>query len=217
MRALVIIAVVPVVLALAACGSPAQAPTGSPAAPPAASQSATATPTPTPAPTTATPQVVNPTDYLLDGAIGGDGDVWQAKFGFFTDASKAVRCDISVNSETPGRVTCQVMVGSEGEVSYAVPGPVSDQCDASSATYRDGYEVGLGLFQSIGTDSGFYACRELQAEHADWVASTKVIPDAGTINVQEFSCTVAAGVASCGRPGKSGGFVFGLSVASFTS
>jgi hypothetical protein len=157
----------------------------------------------------------NPDDYLLNGAIGAEGDTWGANFGFFTDASKAVRCDIAVNSETAGRVTCQVMMGQESAVTYAVPSPVSDQCNSSSSTYRDGYEVGLGLFQSIGVDSGFYACRELQAQHPDWIAATKIMPDNATITVKEFSCTVVSGVAACGRPAKSGGFVFGLPTATF--
>ncbi len=126
-----------------------------------------------------------------------------------------MRCDIFVNSETAGRVTCQVVKGHESEVTYAVPSPVTDQCNSSSSTYRDGYEVGLGLFQSIGTDSGFYACRELQTQHPDWVAATKVLPDNASIIVKEFSCTVLGGVATCGRLAGSGGLIFGLSTATF--
>lgn len=215
-RALFLLAV-PVVLALAACGStdPAPSPISAALTPsPTPTQTATVTPIPV-----AQPQDVDPNAYRLDGegAIGSTDDVWWGDFAFYTDASKTVWCDINEGSESPGRVICEVIVGHESQVTYAVPPPVSDQCDSSSTTYRDSYAVGLGLFQSIGTDSGFFSCRELQTDHPDWIANSLVLPDLATITVEEFSCSVSAGIVTCGRPGGSGSIQFGLSVANFSN
>lgn len=165
----------------------------------------------TPEPEAAVPQDVNPSDYLLAGGIV-EGEAWGAKFGFFTDESKTVRCDISVSSEAPGRVTCEIMEGFETQVQWGVPSPIGSPC-TSAAGDRDGYQLGAGLFQSIGVDVGFWGCRDVQSDHPDWVAATKVLPDAGTITVDdEYTCTVTAGLATCGKVGTPA-FVFGLSEA----
>lgn len=168
-------------------------------------------PTPEATPDATVPQDVNPNDYLLDGAIV-EGEVWGAKFGFFTDETKSVRCDISASSEAPGRVTCEIMVGFEDQVEWGVPSPIGSPC-TSAAGDRDGYQLGAGLFQSIGVDVGFWGCRDVQSDHPDWVAATKVMPDAGTITVDdEYTCTVIASLATCGKVGTPA-FVFGLSEA----
>jgi ABC-type transport system substrate-binding protein len=164
------------------------------------------------------PTNVDPAEYLLAGGIGSSTEVWSAQIGFYTDDAKSVRCDITVNSETPGIASCEVVKGHDAEVTYTVPFQITDQCKKGSAFYRgDGYEVALGVFQAIGQDTGFYGCREGQDANPGFAALTKVLPDNATVTIQEFSCSVVSSVASCGYSdsAKSAGFSFSLTTASF--
>lgn len=211
MRRGLLLLVFPAVLALAACGSPAPVVTSAaPTVKPTTSATPSATPTPTPTPVK--PVTVDPAGYLIDGAPGTGDQVWSAIYGFYTDASKAVRCDFYVSSEAEGYAACQVMKGHETEVTYDVPSEFVEPCDG-----LNGFEMGVGVFQLIGQQAGFAGCREIQDEKPTAVASTKVIPNGGTITVKRFSCSVLNGVATCTLNGNGPHFVFGLSVADFAN
>jgi hypothetical protein len=208
-----LLALVPAVLLLSACtpGSPAPDASQPEAASSSASPSAEAEPV--------TPTVVDPADYITDGAVGTTDEAWQVTYSFYTDSSKSVLCAFDVNSETPSSAYCWVVTGNESSVTYNVPPAITAQCDQGSADYTgDGYEVGIGVFQQIGVDAGFVGCRELESTIPAVVSASKVIPDNSTISAEELTCTVEKGIATCGNttPGSTTTFAFGLSVAQFT-
>lgn len=210
-RSVWFLAVVPAVLLLSAC-TPA-APTSEPIQ--SASVPASSSPTAEPV----APTVVDPADYIVDGAVGTTDEAWHVIYSFYTDASKSVLCDFDVNSETPSSAYCWVVTGKEALATYNVPPPVSGQCDQGSADYAgDGYEVGIGVFQQIGKDAGFVGCREIETETPAVLSNSKVIPDNSTISTKELTCTVEKGIATCGytNAASTTTFAFGLSVAQFT-
>lgn len=212
MRRGLLLVVVPAVLALAACGTGGPTPSGSAPTVTVSPRPATAKPTPTPTPTRVIPQVVDPANYLIDGAPGAEGTVWQAIYGFYTDASKAVRCDFFVNSESPGYTSCEITKGHETEVTYDVPSEVTAPCDG-----LNGFEVGVGVFQQTGSNVAFNGCRSIETDKPAAVATTKVIPNGGSLTVKNFTCSALDGVATCTLGTNGPHFVFGLSVATIVN
>jgi hypothetical protein len=210
-----LIGFVPIVLLLSACNPTTPAPSDS--ASPAAPASQTASPA---APSPAAAITVSAADYITDGAVGSGNDAWSVLYSFYTDASKTVLCAIAANSESPAAANCWVVKGKESQVTYNVPPPITGQCDTNDpVNYRgDGYQVGLGLFQAIGQDAGFYGCREIETETPAVLTASKVIPDNATIATEDLTCTVTGGIAKCGytTSGNVTSFTFGLSVATFT-
>jgi hypothetical protein len=216
-RALVVATVsTALVVALAAC-TPSVAPSSSPT--PAAVQ-ASATPSATPS---AAPEIVDAASYLLTGTPGvfdANGE-WSGHYGFFTDETKSVRCDIYIYSGDSGGVLCAVTPGNESLRTFTVPSGVDTTCDASSSNESDGYSVGIN-FKVFGdsTSAGFTGCRAGVENHPDLVAATKVLHDNQTLNVEagpyKYTCTVAAGVASCAEAHSGASITFGLGIAQYT-
>jgi hypothetical protein len=207
-RCALFVAVVPLVLALSGCVPASNG--AQPTAPASASPSSAPTPGP--------PAAVDTATYLLKGKIGNSSKTWSAIFGFYTDDAKDIRCDISVNSKSPGRTTCEIVKGHEKKVTYDKPSKITDQCVPNSGFYRgDGYQVGLGLFQAIGQDTGFYGCREGEKNYPWFANKTKVLPDNSYLEVKGFRCTVESSVVTCAytKPTKTASFTFGLDVANF--
>ncbi|CAN5270119.1 hypothetical protein BH11ACT5_BH11ACT5_18210 [soil metagenome] len=173
------------------------------------------TPTPTPTPTAEEPETVDPADFLLDGTPGAfDADgFWKGHYGFYTDDTKAVRCDVWVFSGDSGAATCAVTPGNEGKVTYALP---ATDCQASDGNNVDGYSVGINFKVFATGYAGFSGCG---AGASDFAGTTKVLHDNQTLVVthdnEQFSCTVAAGVASCADAGTGASIRFGLAVADF--
>ncbi len=204
-----------IVISLAACttsSSPAASTT------PAADQ-ASATPT---AAASAAPEVVDAASFLLAGTPGvfdANGE-WSGHYGFFTDDSKSVRCDIYIYSGDSGGVDCVITPGNEAKRTYTVPSTVDTTCSPSSEIPSDGYSVEI-TFKALGpsTNAGFIGCRSNVEKNADIIAATKVLHDNQTLKVEsgqyQYKCTVAAGVASCSEAGTGASITFGLSVAQY--
>jgi hypothetical protein len=201
-------------LSLVGCGSPVAqtpSPTTSSAAPTAAA--------PSPA---ATPETVDPSSYLLEGTPGvfdANGE-WSGHYGFFTDDTKTVRCDIWIFSGDSGGVLCAITPGNESKRTYAVPASVNTMCDESSSNAADGYSVGIN-FKVFGaaTSAGFTGCRADIENDPAIVAATKVLHDNQTLkidtDVYKYTCTVAKGVASCADSYSGASITFGLGVAQY--
>ena len=202
-------AVLAVALLLAGCTPEAPKPS------PTSAAEVSEVPTPTPTPTVAAPETVSAADFLLDGTPGvfdADG-FWKGHYGFYTDDSKAVRCDLWVFSGDSGGVTCSVTPGNEGKVAYAVP---AADCQASDGNNVDGYSVGINFKVFAEGFAGFSGCG---AGASDFAGTTKVLHDNQTLAVshdnEQFVCTVAAGVATCADAGSGASIRFGLAVAEF--
>ena len=205
---------VPAVLVLAACGTGDGTSSPSPDSTVAAPVSSSPTPSETAlAPVPVVPQQLNPADYVIDGNIGAAEDVWGAIVGFYTDASKAVMCDMHVSSETPGYATCEIVAGHESAATYAKPASYINSCPGGN----DGYEVGVGIFQQTGVNVAFDGCQDIQSQLPAAVAATKVIPDGGSITINKYTCSSLAGVATCTLNAAGPHFVFGLSVATIVN
>jgi len=202
-------ALLAVALLLAGCAPDAPEPTTTPAV----AEKPSATPTPTP--TAEAPETVDPADFLLDGTPGvldADG-FWKGHYGFYTDDTKTVRCDVWVFSGDSGGATCSVTPGNEGLVTYAVP---AADCQASDGNNFDGYSVGINFKVFAEGFAGFSGCG---AGASDFASTTKVLHDNQTLVVshdpEQFTCTVAAGVASCAEASTGASIRFGLAVAEF--
>ncbi|MEP6482133.1 MAG: hypothetical protein ABJA94_09025 [Rhodoglobus sp.] len=193
MKRIGLILLVPLVLALAGCGNPAGTPSAAGGAPTVAPTSSTPTATVTPSAAPVVPSVANPADYLIDGAIGGDGDVWSAAYAFYTDSSKSVICDFRLFSETPGVAACEIVKGKESLATYAKPASVVTPCSDG----LDGYELQIGAFQATGDNVAFNGCRTIETKFPAAVPTIKVMPDGGSLTLKGYSCSVLSGVATC--------------------
>lgn len=202
-------AVLAVALLLAGCTPEAPAPTTTPEA------EAIETPTPTPTPTALAPETVDPAGFLLDGTPGvfdADG-FWKGHYGFYTDDTKTVRCDLWVFSGDSGAATCSVTPGNEGLVTYALP---AADCQASDGNNTDGYSVGINFKVFAAGYAGFTGCG---AGASDFASTTKVLQSNQILVVshdnEQFTCTVAEGAANCLEGGTGASIRFGLGVAQF--
>jgi hypothetical protein len=203
------------VLSLTACTPPSSLADSST---PAADQ-ASATPTVS---ASAAPDVVDAASYLLAGTPGvfdANGE-WSGHYGFFTDDTKSVRCDIFIYSGDSGGVDCAITPGNEAKRTYTVPSTVDTTCSPSSEIPSDGYSVDI-TFKALGpsTSAGFIGCRSNVEKNPDIIAATKVLHDNQTLKVEsgpyKYKCTVAAGVASCAEAHSGASITFGLSVAEY--
>jgi hypothetical protein len=205
-----------IALALALVGC---APTGAPTPAPTASSATPTAAAPSPA---ATPGTVDPASYLLEGTPGvfDANGAWSGHYGFFTDDTKTVRCDIWIFSGDSGGVLCAITPGNESKRTYAVPASVNTMCDESSSNAADGYSLGIN-FKVFGdsTSAGFTGCRAGIENDPAIVAATKVLPDKQTLkidtDVYKYTCIVDAGVATCSEFNSGAGISFGLGVAQF--
>ena len=195
------------VLLLAGCTPEAPAPTSTP--------EAEVVESPTPTPTDEAPETVDPAGFLLDGTpgvFGADG-FWKGHYGFYTDDTKTVRCDIWVFSGDSGGATCAVTPGNEGLVTYSLP---AADCDPSDGQAADGYSVGINFKVFAEGFAGFTGCG---AGASDFASTTKVLKSNQVLVVshdnEQFTCTVAGGAASCLEGGTGASIRFGLAVAQF--
>lgn len=198
-----------VALLLAGCTPEAPAPTKTPDA--EVLEAPTATPTPTPA----APETVDAATFLVDGTPGvfdADG-FWKGHYAFYTDDSKAVRCDLWVFSGDSGGATCAVTSGNEGKVSYALP---ATDCQAADGNNVDGYSVGINFKVFAAGYAGFTGCGAGASDFAD---TTKVLLDNQILVVshdsEQFTCTVSSGIANCFEGSTGASIRFGLAVAEF--
>ncbi len=199
------------------------------ATPKAAATAAPATPKPTAsaAPTAAVPVPASIAGFLLEGTpyVPDANGEWDGHYGFWTDASHAVACDIWIFSGDSGGVSCGIRPGHENQRTYALPPGVSTTCDASSSNSSDGTAVAIN-YKVFGGDSdpnanvGFSGCLTAQGSNPTVDAARKILPPGTTLTVTQtgfetYTCAVAASVASCSDSAPGSSFVFGRSVASF--
>jgi hypothetical protein len=211
-RPLVLALAAPVLLLLSGCGATA-APNPAPAVtvtPPAAA--ATTDPTATPAP------AIRASSYLVQGALdkpGADGD-WSAHYGFYTDSSKSVRCDLFVFSGDAPAASCTVLADFLDSTTYTVPGSIDTSCDQSSSAPADGTAMGMG--GQIAKGAGWIGCQGTNSVSATIAHKTKVLPDGATLTVRFMKCTTHTGTAHCQftDPTNHASITFGLNSASYT-
>jgi len=201
------VTIVAAVLLLAGCTpEPAPSPT-----PTAAGSSSSAEPTASVPPTV---EIISPDDYLVDGTPGvaGADGTWKGHYAFFTDASKAVRCDIYIFSGDSGGVTCAVTPGNESKVTYMLP---PADCAPEDGNPVDGYSAGINYKVFTTGNSGWTGCGLGASEFA---GVTKVLPEGQDLVVEtaaeKYTCSVSAGVAAC-FDAQGSGFHFGLSNVDF--
>ena len=201
------VTIVAAVLLLAGCTpEPAPSPT-----PTAAGSSSSAEPTASVPPTV---EIISPDDYLVDGTPGvADADgTWKGHYAFFTDASKAVRCDIYIFSGDSGGVTCAVTPGNESKVTYTLP---PADCAPEDGNPVDGYSAGINYKVFTTGNSGWTGCGLGASEFA---GVTKVLPEGQDLLIEspaeKYTCSVAGGIATC-ADAQGATIRFGLSVAEF--
>jgi hypothetical protein len=220
-------AVLVVAAALSASLAGCQLTVSSPDATPRSAATAAAPPKPTVSstPTPVVPVQADIATYLLQGTPyqpDANGE-WAGHYGFWTDSSHAVACDIYIYSGDSGGVSCGINPGHEAQRTYAIPAGASNNCDVSSSVASDGTAIAIS-YKEFGSDAnpnanvGFSGCISDVDTSLD--AKRLVLPPNNILTVTQqgfetYTCTVTAGVASCSdsKPGSS--FVFGLSVASF--
>ena len=167
-------------------------------------------------------ETVDPSAFLLEGTPGvlnADG-YWSGHYGFFTDASKVVRCDLYIFSGDSGGVNCAITLGNEASRSYVVPPEVSTDCDLIASNSSDGYSIGINFKVFESGTAGFTGCR-LSQEQADpaILAATKVLGQSQLLAVETayemYACTVENGVASCSEASSGASIRFGTAVAEY--
>ena len=210
------LAVAVLILLLAGCTSATVTSEG-PAPAPATTSPVPVAATPSAEPAPPEPEEAAASSFLLEGTPGvpdADG-YWKGHYGFFTDASKSVRCDIWIFSGDSGGVICGVTPGNEGLVTY--PLPVAD-CDPSGSTPADGYTVAINVKVFESGNSGFSGCGGAVVDPA-LASATRVLLDHQTLRiltaVYVYTCTVAEGVASCDDAYTGASIRYGLGVAEF--
>lgn len=183
---------------------------------PSETSAPSASPTPTVA-APAAPEDVDPASFLLEGTPGipdADG-MWKGHYGFFTDASKTVRCDVWIFSGDSGGVTCAITPGNEALRTYTVPVPTD--CDPSSSNPTDGNSLRINFKVFETGSAGFSGCGD--TVDPALAAVTKVLLDNQTLHVdtdhEKYTCTVAVGVASCSESSSGASIRFGTSVAEY--
>lgn len=206
------------VLLLAGCTTAVPQPSSLPTtagSTPAAAATATASPTP-PA-----PETVDAATYLIDGTpFVPDGDgYWKGHYAFFTDDTKTVRCDIYIYSGDSGGVTCSTTSGNQGLVTYAVP-PAN--CGTGSSNEFDGYSVAINVKVFDTGSSGFSGCGVgdfFAGSPGDELPAPLVLNDNQTLFVNsplyQYTCTVAAGVATCSDSYSGASITYGLTAAQY--
>jgi hypothetical protein len=228
-RRLRLVLVVPLVLALAACAPANHVSLPShPHATKGAHPVASLLPTHSPAPIAkapAAPPIINPTNYLINGTPGvpdADGE-WSGEWAFFTDSSKRVWCELSVFSGDGPGANCYIVPSAKSQATYSIPASVRNQCDSADSVDTDGYGLGLGLDlegDPTNPEAGWAGCSTDYFMPPADLAKSKVLPDGATLAVDPFSCTVAAGVATCRfndtYDGKTGTITMGMKVATFS-
>lgn len=217
-RRLGLLLVFPLVFALVAC-APAVGGHVPPRAhgTPSASSSAPSTPT-------AAPVAINSSDYLINGVADPTTDTTgtvSGQWAFFTDSTKRVWCEIWIFSADAPASYCLLVGAGTAARSYAVPAGVSNDCDLSSSLAVDGYGLGLAV-QGFpdGVQAGWAGCSNSEFAPTTDLAKTKVLPPGATLTVFEFSCSVAATVATCHYASSAGGgagtITLGVDVATFS-
>lgn len=212
--------VVAAALLLAGCTPEAPAPSS----PPTAVQSApTAAPAPSPTATPAPqPETVDAADYLIDGTpfVADQDGYWKGHYAFFTDDSATVRCDIYIFSGDSGGVTCAATAGNQGLVTYALP-PAN--CGTGSSNELDGYSVGINFKVFDAGNAGFTGCGVgdfFASEPGNALPTPAVLHDNQTLVVTTavyiYTCTVAAGVATCTDSYTGAAVTYGLGTAAFS-
>lgn len=211
MNRLALVAVVPLLLALAACG---------PESTPAAQQTSSSTPTagssPTPTPTASAAAPIVADDYLLEGGLNADPDgdgFWSAHYGFYFEPSQSARCDIFIFSGDAPVTSCSIIPGKESSANY--PLPAGAQCDYSTSNPFDGYSLALGAKGLDPAASGFSGCQD-PAAASYFAAETTVLPNGGELTVEPFHCAIAADIATCAYTDGLASISFGLSAVTFT-
>jgi hypothetical protein len=210
-------AVAAAALLLAGCVPVAPTPTLDAASSSAPSPTPTTTAAPAPAPESA-----DPASFLLQGTPGvpdADG-LWSGHYGFFTDASKSVRCDLYIFSGDSGGAICAITLGNEELRTYTVPADVPTDCDLSASNASDGYSVAINFKVFETGSAGFSGCRSwLEQMDPAILAATKVLPENQTLTVESasesFTCTVTTGVADCSEASSGASIRFGTGVAEF--
>jgi hypothetical protein len=172
---------------------------------------------------TATPKAAAPVaaaaaDYLLDGTPyqpDSDGE-WDGHYGFWTDASHAVACDIFIFSGDSGGVSCEIRAAFTAQRSYALPAGVTTTCSdtASGGFDTDGsaLDINYKIFATATTNPnvGWAGC--LSGQDTSFDAARKVLPPNSILTVTQqgfetYTCQVDS------TPGSS--FHFGLKQADF--
>lgn len=201
------VTIVAAVLLLAGCTpEPAPSPT-----PTAAESSSTAEPAASASPAA---EIISPDDFLVDGTPGvaGSDGTWKGHYAFYTDASKAVRCDLVIFSGDSGGVTCSVTPGNESKVTYALP---QTDCQPDDGNPVDGYSIGINYKVFPNGNTGWTGCA---TGTSDFAGSTKVLPDGQELLIEsaaeKYTCSVADGIATC-ADAQGASIRFGLSVAEF--
>ncbi len=213
-----VLAAVSAVLLLAGCTPATVSPTTT-SGTPAATSSATPSSTPTPAPE---PETVDAADYLIDGTpyVADQDGMWKGHYAFFTDDSATVRCDIYILSGDSGGVTCATTAGNQGLVTYALP---TATCGSGSSNDIDGYSVGINFKVFDSGNAGFTGCGVgdfFATAPGNALPTPVVLHDNQTLVVDTsaytYTCTVAAGVATCTESYTGASITYGLGAASFS-
>jgi hypothetical protein len=191
--------VVPLLLLLAGCD---------PTPPPAAEPTPVIEPPEAP---TAQPVLPVADDYLVEhqpaDAVAESSELFH--YAFWTDDTKAVRCDITIGGQSDPVAGCLVMSAFESSVTYA---PVATSLDCV-----DGFEVGI---VAIPADAGYdqpraqvSGCAEYrQYPSAAIAAATLVLPPGAALELGPFRCAVADAVATCEYPAMGASVSLGLSM-----
>lgn len=203
-RPLLLAAVLVSALLLAACGDDDADTGSSPSDKPTTMVSESPTPDDSAPPVAQTE--ITPDDYLVENAPAPDpadrsGAAESAEYfhyAFWTDDTKAVRCDIHMGGFTDGPyVGCFLMPGVTP--GYALPAGTSTDCDVYGV---DGYEVDIF---GIPADGGYDFPRASVGGCADYrdypsaaiAADTLVLPSGIALDFGPFRCSVADAVATC--------------------
>lgn len=205
-------------LLLAGCTPAAPQPSSLPTT---AGSKPTATATATASPTPLAPETVDAASYLIDGTPfvpDGDGS-WKGHYAFFTDDTATVRCDIYIYSGDSGGVNCATTAGNQGLVTYAVP---TANCGTGSSNEFDGYSVAINFKVFDSGNSGFSGCGVgdfFAGSPGNELPAPLVLHDNQTLFVNspvyQYTCTVAAGVATCSDSYSGASITYGLTAAQY--
>lgn len=183
-------------------------------------------PTVTATPKVAAPVAASAADYLLDGTPyqpDSDGE-WDGHYGFWTDASHAVACDIFIFSGDSGGVSCEIRAAFAAKRSYSLPAGVTTTCSdtASGGFDTDGSALAINykIFNTATTNPnvGWAGC--LSGQDTSFDGARKVLPPSSILTVTQkdfetYTCQVTASVAACSDSTPGSSFHFGLKQADF--
>jgi hypothetical protein len=145
------------------------------------------------------PLVLNPDTYLVEHSPAGDDSNEYWHWAFWTDESKAVRCDISSGGNADPLTTCWVMPGFEASTSYSLPAgtPPTNCAGGGAAPQLDGYAVQLSPANPGFTDATILGCLSDRHLEAGIGIVTQILPNHGVLNMTDFNCSVTDAVATC--------------------